>query len=696
MPGIQTSQGEAQKNWLGAPFDPEPSIWPRPHMYLPGSQVSGTLYTPDGTQLGPGIFKVRTYAGSGFAGQVYCADVEADTGTMLGTAGPVALKFLLPTSQVKLWFRDILFLLSYQMTFAARLRAPAVRAGQLLNLVIRSAVVREGGAAGMVANPRGYTWDAVLRSYVEIYDWETGRPQQYTPDDQLLQRWLNPKAAQVHPVQSEMQRKHNFMDWLASLCVRLGAEGVARQYIWDTWISQANVLTCREEACADEFVAVDWRPGLAVPFFLPLSPAHARLIVRGLRRGRLVLFDDLDTAALRRYLGRMPDQPETLKNQDALLADTAWDQSSRPDLWQSADTVLREPDRRRAIQAALVADWQRLGRISTARARRLQHSRIRFGIHFVLSLLPFLGPWLQSMLDHPGYRRHLRDWVTQPAYRTPYLDELRRRDLAEWAYSGRLSQAQIKRLSESRGAYLAHKFGLSWMPATVHRLAADPLKRREILRRSFVLPVQLILNETARLVWLESVMQVQVNRGVLTEVEAAHALERVRTPRLHGFVRDLGLSVGLEVFSRVLYILLAFYGMAAGTFWPLLIAMLGPISPSGVIRFVYIGAQLLYEAPIIWRERKRKLLAARLSGLVIAPWRFVGNFCVPVEMFAYEPQISLMVAEYLVYQLVQLIPVFGGSNKLLEYTAFQLTFNLPLSLRRLILSGLRRPDLPRS
>jgi hypothetical protein len=144
------------------------------------------------------------------------------------------------------------------------------------------------------------------------------------------------------------------------------------------------------------------------------------------------------------------------------------------------------------------------------------------------------------------------------------------------------------------------------------------------------------------------------------------------------------------VFSRLFYILLAIYGAAMGSFWPLLVAMLGPVSPSGVIRFLYIGRQLVSESLHIWRERNLKLLAARLSGMLLAPWRFVGNFCVPVELFAYEPQVSLLVAEYLVYQLVRLIPVFGGRNKLLEYIAFQLTYNLPLSLRHTLLTGVCR------
>lgn len=697
MPGAQTFPNDDQTEALRASAGSDQPIWPHPRVYLPGALIAGILYAPDGTELGMGSFRVSAFAGSGFAGQVYRADLEGATEAILGTSGPVALKILRPASQVKLWFRDSLFLLSYQMTFAARLRAPSVRAGQLLNLFIRSAAALEGGAVEMIARPRGYTWDAQLRSYVEIYDWEAGRPQRYTPDDRLMQRWLNPNTP---PAQGEMQRKRAFMDWLVGLCDRLGAEGVARQYIWDTWISQANVLTRTEVDYPAEFIAVDWRPGLAVPFFLPLSPAHARLILRGLRRGRTVLFDYLDTAALRRDLNELPKPNKNLKDTlAALLADDAWDRRTRPDLWQSTDAVLCDHARRQAIQAALVSDWQHLGRIAAARATRLKHSRLRFGVHFLLSLLPLLGPWLQSMLDHPGYRWHVRAWLAKPGYRKTYLEAVQARDLAEWIWFGRATQAQATRLAASNGAYLAQKLGLSWMPPVIHRLATDPARRREMLRRAFVQPARLILDEAARLAWLEGVVQVQVERGVLPEPEAAAALRRLRTPRLHGFVRDLGLSFGLEIFSRLLYILLGFYGLAAGTFWPLLVAMLGPISPSGVVRLAYIGGQLLFEAPLIWRERKRKLLAARLSGMLIAPWRFVGNFCVPVEMFAYEPQIALLVAEYLVYQLVRLIPVFGGRNKLLEYTAFQLTFNLPLSLRRTILSGLRRlagsADAPR-
>jgi len=48
---------------------------------------------------------------------------------------------------------------------------------------------------------------------------------------------------------------------------------------------------------------------------------------------------------------------------------------------------------------------------------------------------------------------------------------------------------------------------------------------------------------------------------------------------------------------------------------------------------------------------------------------------------------SLLLGDYYVSKMIDVVPVFGGEGKLLEYWAFNLTYNLPLSIRRVILDN---------
>ncbi|MFZ0548959.1 MAG: hypothetical protein WAM60_26160, partial [Candidatus Promineifilaceae bacterium] len=97
--------------------------------------------------------------------------------------------------------------------------------------------------------------------------------------------------------------------------------------------------------------------------------------------------------------------------------------------------------------------------------------------------------------------------------------------------------------------------------------------------------------------------------------------------------------------------------------------------------------QLIGDFPHIFRNKDSKLLLARLLGLAISPWRVIGNFFTPVEMFTYYPELSALLADFLVAKMINNVPVLGGRDKLLSHWAFQITYNLPLSLRHLLLSA---------
>lgn len=671
------------------PSEIELCMTPKLRFYLPGEEIATEVFSPKGNSLGTFNFIVESYAGSGFAGQVYKAKLVQTSRLHSGIAGQFAIKILRPTNRWKEWFRDALFFLSYQTVFAPRVRDTAVRAGLLTNLIIHHAATCADGEFSMFANPVGYFWDSYLTSYAEIYSWETGRTQKYTPDKGKIIRWLTRRK---DPSQNEMERKRFFMDWLVSLCNKVGAEGVARQYEWDTWIAQANVLTRASYSNeVSEFVAVDWRPGLAVPFFLPLSPAHAKLIWHAVRHGRLVLFDYLNVPKLREYCSlNQANNDEFQQLVDNLVDDYDAYHTTVPDLWQSGGQVILDPEKWTKLRFGLVDDWLRLQRITPDYAGRIQNHSPEFLMHFVFSGIPFIGSKIQKIIANSSYQQHLRSLLKSSMYRRIYFQSVRSHDLIEWQWENRITMQTSPIISRSIGLYLLQKIILSWMPVFIHRLLADSSYAVSLLNIWFWQPLQLLINKQVRQQWIKKILQSQTWRGIINADEAAILLCQLEEGYMQSFLRDLGFVAGLEIFSRLLYIILGVYGVYQGSYLLFLLAILGPISPSGLIRTAFIGIQLFFELPVIIKKRNLKLLAARLGGLITAPWRFIGNFCVLVEMYAYNPQASLLIADYFVSKLVKNVPVFGGKGKLLEYKAFQLVFNLPLSITYTLQIGIAK------
>jgi hypothetical protein len=667
----------------------DPELWVRPlyRGYHAGQRVETPVFGLDGARLGEESFCVDFSPGSGFAGQVLRA--EALRGVVWGRTGPgphpaVALKILRPRSSLKTAFRDGLFHLAYQTPYAARLEESALRAGLIWQEILRQAVRLEQGDWLSVAQPLGYYWDASMGSYVEIHQWIEARAAAYQVDDGLLQCDGSPRAGENPP---EMEQKRQAMERLVDLCHRIGAHGLARQYEWYTLVSQANVLMLSDSPVeAPKFVVVDCRPGLAVPFFLPLSPAHARIIVKGLRSGLLVHFDQCDLSQLDAWLEAHPDLANGLQSLvEKLRIDELHYREGLPDLWQRRLNFWIDADQRKKVCLARLQAWQRRGLLSARNAKRLKASEILFWMALCLDNFPLLGSWLLRWLGNSAYRRHVSALVRNTNYRKQAIDAQRQVDLEDWLAVGRIPLQRANRMAGSSPRYLVEKCILSWLPVRLHRLLVDPKARQRFIQERLALPFDLCFREKKRREWLCALIVKQRERGLVSKAKADELCAQVAEARLQGFVRDLGFSLGLEVFSKLTYLALAVYGLSSGDFWLLGLALFGPIPPSGVARGLYSLARLSWELPGIIRRRDRREFTALCLGIAVAPWRFIGNLFAPLEMLFYYRRLSLLLADHFVSQMVRGVPVFGGEGRLLEYWAFQLTFNLPLSVyRRLV------------
>lgn len=662
-------------------------IRPRKRGYYFGESVEVEVHGLDGGTLGTERFTIETSPGSGFAGQVYRAIPERgvilDASSATEEKHPVALKVLRPKSRWKEAFRDILFKLSYQTPFAPRLREEALRAGLIWQELLRTAAGIEFGTDSVVAKPLGYYWDDEAASFVEIHEWVNGRGPRYEADDQIITRWMGKTN---EPPNFEVARKRKFMGDLVKLCHEIGAIGLALQYEWYTFVSQANILTRNEQQDGrSEFVAVDCRPGLAVPFFLPLSPVHAKIILNGLKRGVFAHFDEVDFDKLDTYLATHVDE---FKHADGLIQKLKEDderyRSRLPNLWHVRTQFLRDKNLLQRVQEESIRDWQRLGKVSDEEAEKLRCGSRRYTPYLILDNVPFVGQPLLGLLGNEEYREHIRRILRTPAYLKEVIEVQKASDLLEWNEGHRITREKALALANSTPRYLLEKLILGWQPTSVHRLATDAQARRKLVDNVVINPVRLCVNREYREVWLLDIIEQQAEKGVVAPEQLERLREQVGEARMQGFIRDLGFAAGFEAASKILYVALAAYALSAKDFLPLAIAVLGPISPSGIARAAYVLAQLARNLPHIVKNKDRKLLLTRALGTVSAPWRVVGNVFAPLEMFAYYNDMSLLLGDYYVSKIVNAIPVFGGEGKLLEHWAFQASYNLPISARRAV------------
>lgn len=652
-------------------------VHPARRSYARGEFVEAQVYGIDGQFLGQERFEIGESPGSGFAGQVYAARTLLQPWGAGGT-NRVALKVLRPRSKFKRWFRDLLFWLSFQSSFAPRYQDEALRTGLLWQAIIREAAGIEFGDPQTVVRPLGYYWDERLRSLVEIQEWVDGGPARFSSGGEP-----GPQAGPCATGKAEMERKRDFMGHLARLCREMGASGISRQFEWYTLVSQPNVLTRRNPSGPASFTAVDCRPGLAVPFFLPLSPIHAQRIVHGLRQGRFVLYDEGDLPRLKAYLRSHPElrTEEIERWLRALEDDQRLYREGLPDLWHSFEAVIQDRDRRAALRRTAAARWLRREDISAETAERLERSQGLFIRLLVLRGIPLAGRFLLRLAGNAAYRGHLIG-LLQRSYRQELWDALLIRDLLEWLAVEAITPCHAERLSMSFPAYLRHKLLLSWTPAWVQRLATDPAARRRLWQRRVLHPLRLLIHSGYRQSWLAEVLKEQTARGRLTPGEAETLTQQASAPQMMKFTRDVAFTAGLEIVSRLVYLLLLIYGLAADNFWPLGLAALSPIPPSGLLRFGYLLAVSLLDLPQMLGDASHRLLRARALGLAFAPWRYLGNLFAPIEIFAYSPLLSLALGEYFCGEIAQRTPVLGGRGSLLDYTLFRLAYALPLKIWR--------------
>ncbi len=677
---------------------------------------------------------VERFVGGGFAGQVYRVQVKAveplEGSSGIGgltIGGSYAMKILVPPSRASQVFRDAIYWVGFQSPFQLQVNPTAARAGALWQKFIRRAAAERLGGEGSVVDILATFVDPTIGSCGEISEWLEGRTWRFEVDDHLTRRGCLPVADQAGSL--EYCAKKRFMAELVRMLHDMGAPELARQYEWSTCKSQPNCLKRRQfdDDPAAGLTAVDFRAGLALLAFLPMSPGDFVLIARGLARGRLVQFDRGDVDKLAAYVDA---RSETFADMMPALAELRAAESayrdSQVDITGHHVRLLYDGGLWKSIGRATIGGWRVAGRIDASAERRISKSFGMFAAFWVLGVLAaasrltgaalLAGGLLVKLCGDGGSRWHLgwrngligaalllaapaaclvmRRMLGRKQYRIHYLAMLQPAYFARavkarifemligWLRRGRISSARAERWAD-RPLWVLPHLPFAILPAGLHRMLTDWAFAKQKLGFIFVRPVRLYFNAAAREQWLRDMVAEGRRNHMVSDEDAERILSRIQEPFIQKYLKSLAVHVCTLPVTQVVSVSIAVWywlhhpELSTRELWVRAGLILGafqvtPISPGSLTRGLYV----LY---LVIRERNFKDYNI---AVFLGFFKYVGYLAFPIQMAYRYPTLARFMAGHWATGAVHIVPVFGEKGALLEHFVFDLFYNYPLTVRR--------------
>lgn len=662
-------------------------------LYDPGTELTYEIKGLMPARRGRLKLEVEKFVGGGYAGQVYkvkALDLETFEGSLEGIhAGhSYAMKIFIPPTGFSKWFRNMIYAISFQGSFSPQVNPVAVRAGALWQKFIRRGARLRLGSEKAVVDILATFIDSTIGSCGEISEWIDGRIWRFEVDDNLDARlkWKvgNPGERLGSP---EYRAKRTFMTRLVQLMHEMGAFELARQYEWWTCKSQPNALKriASDPDPAEGYVAVDFRAGLALLPFLPMSPADFKLIFQGIARGSLVQFDRGNIGKLQSFVGAnqetFADMSETLE--ELKEAEKSY-RDSLPDITHHHLKLIYSLKLWSSILKISIKSWKTRKIIDEKTSKRLQQKRFLTLIFFFLGLIPFLGNFLRRLWGREDYRRHYGRLLTSLDYFRRSVRGRIAETLIRWHRAGRVDEKRVKRLSKHPLRFFAH-LPLSIFPAKMHRFFSDRRFFLQSLDYIFAKPFRLYFKAEAREQWLREIVSQGEKNGMLTKKEVEHINSQIKEPFIQKYLKSLAVHICTVPVTQIVSVAVAIIyiklhpelswqeamlhaGIILGIFQVI------PISPGSLVRGLYVSFLVLRE-----RNFKDYNIAFYLSY-----FKYIGYLAFPIQMTSRYPDLARFMAGHWATGAVHIVPVFGEKGALLEHAVFDLFYNYPLNIRRRI------------
>jgi hypothetical protein len=636
---------------------------------------------------------VERFVGGGFAGQVYrvkVLEITPDEKAIDGlqTGGSYALKILVPPSTFSRLFRNTLYWIGFQGPFQLQLNPAAARSGALWQKLIRRGAGIRFGDERHVADIHATLVDHSIGSCGDLGEWIDGRTWRLEVDDHidLLGRWVRRKPVDEKRLGSpEYRAKYTFMHEFVRLLHDMGGYEFARQYEWSTWKSQPNCLkrSDTENSPADGLVAVDFRAGLALLPFLPMSPGDVKLIATGVMRGSLVQFDRGDLERLRSFVEKHRDEFSDMTSlvEELTRTDDIY-RHSIPDVTHNHVRLLYSSKTWSTILNSAVTGWKTKNLVDDRIEKSLRERTPLTLVFGFLGWIPLLGPFLRRLWGQPYWRRHYgrmfsnRDYLNR-AFRGGFLERM-----IDWHRKGRITDGTAATMMTGPWRFAFH-LPLALLPAGLHRFFTDWAYAKDRLNYVFARPARLYFNAKLREEWLRDMVKEGRENHLLREEDADVILSQVDEPFIQKYLKSLAVHVCTLPITQlvsgslaVIYVLThpempraQAWGVGLGI---IALFQLVPISPGSLARGLYV----VY---LVARERNFKDYNI---AVFLGFFKYVGYLAFPIQMTYRFPTLARFMAAHWATGAVHIVPVFGERGALLEHGVFRVFYNWPLTIRR--------------
>jgi hypothetical protein len=659
--------------------------------YDPGTELTYNVSTLEKTGTAKVHLLVEKFVGGGFAGQVYRVKVIGVDGDIEGLeeGGIYATKILIPPTGFSRLFRNLLYWIGFQGPFQLQVNPEAARAGGLWQKFIRRGAKIRFGDENAVVDIYGTFVDEKLGGCGELREWIDGRTWRLEVDDRLdlLKQWQRGKKFNESDTNGlgspEYRAKHKFMTEFVKLLHDMGAYEFARQYEWSTCKSQPNALKRygTESDPAAGLVAVDFRAGLALLPFLPMSPGDFKLIIKGLMRGSLVQFDRGDLAKLEKFaqehkeqFADMPEMLDELKKAEQVY------RNSIPDITHNHLRLLYSRKLWATMLSSVVTGWQVRNLVDKQHERQLRNSRILTLLYFVIGLIPFLGKLFRRIWTRTDWRRHYGQMLRSPDYFRRAIRAKISEKIVVWHRAGRLESKRALKTAESFWLFCLH-LPLSILPAGLHRFLTDWEYTKARLAFYLVRPVRLYFNAHMREQWLRDMITEGQKKHILSDEDANVILSQINEPFIQKYLKSLAVHICTlpvtQIVSVAIAVIYYFTHREQPNAWVVGLGIIGffqvvPISPGSLTRGLYVLYLVISE-----RNFKDYNIAVFLGF-----FKYVGYLAFPIQMTYHYPALSRFMSAHWATDATHIVPVFGERGALLEHWVFCLFYNWPLTIRR--------------
>lgn len=661
--------------------------------YVDGTELTYEVTSVAGAKTGTVRLAVDKFVGGGFAGQVYrvkILDAQTEDGSLPGIepGAVLAMKILVPPSNFSKIFRNTIYWMGFQGPFQLQVNPAAARSGAIWQKFIRQGAKARFGDENSVVDIHATFVDAQIGSCGELSEWIAGRTWQLEVDEHLdtLGRWSRGKKVDETLLGSpEFRAKRKFMDDFVKLLHDMGAPEFARQYEWSTCKSQPNCL--KRDGTDDDpeagLVAVDFRAGLALLAFLPMSPGDFKLIGKGLLRGSLVQFDRGDEDKLERFTKEHPDEFSGMEGMfEELKAAEAVYRDSVPDITHNHVRLLTSPSLWSTIMKGRINGWAIQNLVDESSRKKLAQSKVAYLLFFLAGCLPLLGRFLRKFWGRPEWREHYKKLFTSVDYFKRAVRGKLLEKIIGWHRAGRMDDEGAMKLAGETWRCLYH-IPLSLLPATFHRLLTDLQYVKSRFDYLALRPIRLYFKAELRAQWLRDMVAEGKKKRILSDEDAEEILSQADEPFIQQYLKCLTVHMCTAPITQIVSVLVAAIYILTHPEMPwkqssaiglgiIALFQVVPLSPGSLVRGLYV----------VYLVVKQRNFKDYNIAVFLGFFKYVGYLAFPIQMAYRYPTLARFMAGHWTTDAVHIVPVFGERGALLERAVYDLFYNWPLTVRR--------------